>query len=185
MALIDKLLGGGIGAIATGAKDIASIFSSNSEEDAKRAQEVIKASMGYDLQALTGAQAQFLAEFKKADRNWFDSLINGLNRLPRPALALGTIGLFVFAFANPTGFAIAIQSLALIPAELWAMMGGIVTFYYGSRVQSKGHEKGINDLRIAAATELTKAMISGAKKSAPESTPSPSSGAAKTQGRPS
>ena len=34
----------------------------------------------------------------------FDRFVNGLNRLPRPMLALGTLGLFVYAMAAPRGF---------------------------------------------------------------------------------
>ena len=34
----------------------------------------------------------------------FDRFVNALNRLPRPMLALGTLGLFVYAMAEPAGF---------------------------------------------------------------------------------
>ena len=36
---------------------------------------------------------------------WFDRLVNGVNRLPRPFLAFGTIGLIVYAMADPVQFA--------------------------------------------------------------------------------
>ena len=39
--------------------------------------------------------AQLAAEFAQTPSGPFDRLVNGLNRLPRPALALGTLGLFV------------------------------------------------------------------------------------------
>ena len=34
---------------------------------------------------------------------WFDRLVNGLNRLPRPLLAFGTLGLFIYAMIDPAG----------------------------------------------------------------------------------
>ena len=83
-------------------------------------------------QARADALEQFGKEFIKPE-NWFDSLINGMNRLPRPLLALGTIGLFVYAFIDPVGFSITMASLDLIPPELWYLFGAIVTFYFGVR----------------------------------------------------
>lgn len=76
---------------------------------------------------------QFSAEFSQSQGTWFDSLINSLNRLPRPALALGTLGLFVFAMVDPIGFASRMQGLALVPDPLWWLLGAIVSFYFGAR----------------------------------------------------
>lgn len=76
---------------------------------------------------------QMAAEFSVPHRSWFDSLINGFNRLPRPALAFGTLGLFVYAMANPVSFAARMQGLQLVPDQLWWLMGAIVSFYFGAR----------------------------------------------------
>jgi hypothetical protein len=46
---------------------------------------------------------QFAAEFGRG-KTWFDSLIDGINRLPRPFLALGVLGLLVWAPMDPLGF---------------------------------------------------------------------------------
>ena len=59
--------------------------------------------------------------------------MNGLNRLPRPMLALGTLGLFVYAMAEPAGFAERMQGLQLVPEPLWWLLGAIVSFYFGAR----------------------------------------------------
>ena len=77
--------------------------------------------------------AQLGAEFAQEREGWFDHTVNGLNRLPRPALALGTIGLFVYAMADPVGFASRMQGLALVPDQLWWLLGAIVSFYFGAR----------------------------------------------------
>ena len=63
----------------------------------------------------------------------FDGFVNGLNRLPRPLLALSTLGLFAYAMAEPTGFGTRMQSLALVPEPLWWLLGAIVSFYFGAR----------------------------------------------------
>ena len=65
--------------------------------------------LGHD--AYKAAHASHSAEFQYARGGWFDSLVNGLNRLPRPLLALGTLGLFVYAMADPDGFAVRMGAL--------------------------------------------------------------------------
>lgn len=76
---------------------------------------------------------QLAKEFEQPPTSWFDSLINGLNRLPRPALAIGTLGLFVYAMADPVGFAERMVGLELVPDPLWWLLGAVVSFYFGAR----------------------------------------------------
>jgi hypothetical protein len=59
--------------------------------------------------------------------------MNGLNRLPRPMLALGTLGLFVYAMMDPAGFAPRMVGLGAVPEPLWWLLGAIVSFYFGAR----------------------------------------------------
>ena len=72
-------------------------------------------------------------EFALARRGLFDRVVDGMNRLPRPMLALGTLGLFVYAMAEPVGFAARMQGLAYVPEPLWWLLGAIVGFYFGAR----------------------------------------------------
>lgn len=76
---------------------------------------------------------QFAAEFRHPRTGVFDGLVDALNRLPRPILALGTVGLFVFAMADPAGFSTRMAGLDSIPTELWWLLGAIVSFYFGAR----------------------------------------------------
>lgn len=77
---------------------------------------------------------QFGAEFAdRQNRTWWDSFIDGLNRLPRPAMALGVVGIFVWASADPAGFAVAAQAWALIPDEMWVVLGAVIAFFFGDR----------------------------------------------------
>jgi len=83
---------------------------------------------------------QFAAEFAHPRKGMFDRFFDGINRLPRPMLALGTIGLFISAMFDPHWFASRMTGIALVPEPLWWLMGAIVSFYFGARHQAKGQE---------------------------------------------
>lgn len=104
------------------------VFRPNAENQAQRTAD-------YNSAAL----AQFAAEFS-SQGNWFDSLINGLNRLPRPLMAFGTIWLFYFAVKDPIEFAAIMTALAAVPPEMWYLLGAIVSFYFGARELSKARD---------------------------------------------
>jgi hypothetical protein len=48
-------------------------------------------------------------------------------------LALGTIGLFVFAMVDPVAFSHRMVGLEAVPEPLWWLLGAIVSFYFGAR----------------------------------------------------
>ena len=83
---------------------------------------------------------QYGAEFAVERRGGFDRFMDGVNRLPRPMLALGTLGLFVTAMVNPLWFSERMQGIALVPEPLWWLLGVIVSFYFGARHQVKAQE---------------------------------------------
>lgn len=112
----------GVEAVATGLRSVAEVFTPN----ATRAMELSQAAQSAALQ-------QMAAEFGAAGSGPFDRVVNGLNRLPRPCLAFGTIGLFVYAMADPVGFGARMVGLQAIPEPLWWLMGAIVAFYFGAR----------------------------------------------------
>lgn len=106
-----------------------------------------------ETRSLTSAQRQFAAEFHRPT-NWFDSIINGLNRLPRPFMALSALGLLWLPFFEPALFALAMQSLALVPDFLWGIIGGIFAFYFGARHITEKRKTGVSH---AAVKEFTRA----------------------------
>ena len=118
------LFGGARNASALGqtVTSVAEVFRPN----ATRAME-----LGHD--AYKAAHASHAAEFQYGRGGWFDSLVNGLNRLPRPLLALGTLALFVYAMSDPDGFALRMQALGHVPEPLWWLLGAVVAFYFGAR----------------------------------------------------
>ncbi len=82
-----------------------------------------------------GAMDQMSAEFQfRGDRTWFDSLIDGINRLPRPVLAGGVIYLFVWCVRDPLEFTIAMQALGVMPEWLAIVIGQVILLYMGGRM---------------------------------------------------
>lgn len=124
MGLIGRIVGGAAATQALGeaAQGVAEVFTANATRR-----------MELSHEALTAAMDAQTAEFEHVQDGWFSRMMNAVNRLPRPALALGTLGLFVFAMTNPVGFAERMQGLAYVPEPLWWLLGAIVSFYFGAR----------------------------------------------------
>ena len=157
--LMALLFGGGRNAV----RETVEVFRPNAEAGEVR-----------DAARAAAALGQFAAEFGGARRGWFDRAIDGLNRLPRPMLAFGTLGLFVAAMAEPVWFAARMQGIALIPDPLWWLMGAIVSFYFGARHQTK-----TQDFQRDMAATLTRAKeveAAVAALTSDEDTPSPNDG---------
>ena len=129
MGVIDKIVGLVFGNGGSMVRDTVEVFRENAESGAQRS-----------AAAQDQAMAQFGAEFTVERKGWFDRFMDGLNRLPRPALALGTLGLFVAAMVDPIWFAARMQGIALVPEPLWWLLGVIVSFYFGARHQVKTQE---------------------------------------------
>jgi hypothetical protein len=119
------LFGGGRNVVA----ETVEVFRENAEAGAAR---------GAAIQ--TGAMGQFSAEFGQRQRGWFDRFMDGLNRLPRPAMVIGILALFTSAMTNPIWFAERMQGLALVPEPLWWLLGAVVSFYFGARHQVKAQD---------------------------------------------
>ena len=122
MALIDRGIGQTVEGIGEAAEGLSEVFVPNATRAMELAAEIHQATLE------TAA-----AEFEHAGTGWFDRMINGLNRLPRPMLALGTLGLFVYAMADPQAFAARMMGLQEVPEPLWWLLGAIVSFYFGAR----------------------------------------------------
>ena len=63
----------------------------------------------------------------------YDHLIDALNRLPRPILALTTVALFLVAAVAPAWFEARMEALSAIPEPLWWLAGAVITLFFGSR----------------------------------------------------
>lgn len=125
MDILRALFGGGGNVI----RETAEVFRVNAEAADAR-----------DVKVQRAALEQMADEFRQTDRGPFDRIIDGLNRIPRPAMALGTLGLFVAAMVDPVWFGERMAGLALVPEPLWWLLGAVVSFYFGARYQVKGQE---------------------------------------------
>jgi hypothetical protein len=124
MGVIGRMLGGAgtVTALGEAARDVAEVFTPN----ATRALELSAEAQGAALR-------QYGEEYGHPAMGWFDRAVNGLNRLPRPFLAFGTLGLFTYAMVDPASFGDRMVGLALVPEPLWWLLGAIVGFYFGAR----------------------------------------------------
>ena len=95
MGVIGKLIGGpgAVAAMGQAAQGVAEVF----VPSATRRMEL-------SAEAQMAALKQLGDEYGLPATGWFDRMVNGLNRLPRPMLAFGTIGLFVYAMVDPVRF---------------------------------------------------------------------------------
>lgn len=124
MGLIGRIFGGPAATSALGAAvtNVAEVFTVNATKK-----------MEAEAEAYRAALDEHGAEFQHARAGLFDHFVNGLNRLPRPLLALGTLGLFVYAMLDPVAFAQRMVGLNYVPEPLWWLLGAIVSFYFGAR----------------------------------------------------
>ncbi|MEM9522762.1 MAG: holin family protein [Pseudomonadota bacterium] len=129
--MVNGFFGRLFGAFSGGAvKDTIEVFRPNAE-----------ASAGREHDRFIAALEQLAAE--KSGAGFFNRIVDGLNRLPRPAMAFGTIGLFVFAMADPDAFAVRISTLSLVPEPMWWLLGAIVSFYFGAREIAKNRDASV------------------------------------------
>ncbi len=149
MGLIEKILGVIFGSGRNVIADTAEVFRENAEAGAEREALVTQ-------QVLT----QFGNEFGLKRRSLFDTLMDAINRIPRPAMALGTLGLFISAMVDPIWFSERMQGIALVPEPLWWWLGAIVSFYFGARHQFKGQEF---QRSVATTIAMTPQVVNGIK----------------------
>jgi len=140
MGMIDRAMSLLFGGQRRVARDTIEVFRENAEGRATR-----------DADHRRAVLDQFAAEFDREASGRFDRFMDGVNRVPRPAMALGTLGLFVAAMVDPAWFSARMAGLASVPEPLWWLLGAIVSFYFGARHQVKGQQFRRSLLRAAAA----------------------------------
>lgn len=132
--MIGKLIGGpgAVTALGEAAKGVAEVFVPSAT---KR--------MELSAEAQMAALRQLGEEYQHPALSWFDRMVNGLNRLPRPMLAFGTLGLFTYAMVDPEAFARRMVGLNAVPEPLWWLLGAIVAFYFGARETHYFRSRGV------------------------------------------
>lgn len=87
---------------------------------------------GYHEESMA-SHNQFAAEFQVQNRTRLDSLIDALNRLPRPVIVAMVIYYFVVAVIDPQEFQIINLALDTVPESMWKIALVIVAFYFVAR----------------------------------------------------
>lgn len=84
---------------------------------------------------------QFAAEFRNlTKRTWWDSAIDGLNRLPRPVMVALVIIYFLLAYFDPVEFQKVNVGLDTVPEPMWTLLGAIAAFYFAAREWKKSRD---------------------------------------------
>jgi len=127
--------------------ETAGIFLPNAEAGAARA-----------AAAQAAALNQYAAEFgPRAGRTWLDALADGMNRLVRPVVTLGLFAPVVLTLRDPEGMARVWTALATMPPGYWAVVGIVLPFYFGGRMQVKSLAAG----QFRAAAEAVARLAQG------------------------
>jgi len=133
------------------AKEIVEVFKPNAEAEASRRHVEQMALSEQDLASLE----QFAREFQaREQRTWWDSLVDGLNRLPRPLITLGVLAFFVLAPLDPVRFLEIAKAYEIMPDGFWALLGVIIAFYFGGRMQVKSQDMKVKGDALAKARDL-------------------------------
>ena len=109
------------------------------------------AEIGRDMASLH----QFSQEFhQRNNRNLWDSIVDGLNRLPRPLITISVLGFFILAPLDPVRFLQIAKSYELMPTGYWALLSVIISFYFGGRMQLNVQDMLVKKNALQAAREL-------------------------------
>ena len=102
-----------------------------------------------------GTLNQFAAEFGHG-RTWFDSMIDGINRLPRPTI-VAMVGFYILlSWRDPQQFAVINGGLETIPEAMWYIVGIVISFFFGARELQLGRKaKGFKEAAEAATKIIT------------------------------
>lgn len=167
------ITGGGVGAISGAVKDVAEVFTENSENEAQRSHDrgmakdsqghaVKMAGMDFQASSLSGAHSSFVAEWGASAQKGdiFNAFADFLNRLPRPFMAVGVIGIFAYAMIDPVGATASFMALSTIPIEMWAILSAVVSFYFVAREFTKSREKRLTPQEAVAYAEQVASLRS-------------------------
>ncbi len=140
-----------LGGLLKGGKDLAEVFTENKEQQGERRHEEVMADFERDQSAIK----QFAAEFyQRQHRTRWDAFVDGLNRLPRPLVAIAVLSLFVLAPVNPERFLLIAKSYEMMPPGYWALLSVVISFYFGGRMQLKAQDMAVKKDAVQAAKEL-------------------------------
>ena len=103
------------------------VFRPNAEKSATRAAVQRKAAL-----------SQYQSEFHlRSNRTWIDAFADALNRLVRPVVSFGLLYPIAATVWAPERMAKVWVAIATLPPGYWAVVGIVLPFYFGGRMQVK------------------------------------------------
>ena len=140
-----------IAALLRPAKELVEVLKPDAEDEAEPDYIGCVALTERDLAALQ----QFAAEFQaRQGRSGWDSLVDGLNRLPRPLITLGILAFFMLALLAPVRFLEVAKAYQMMPDGFWALLSVIIAFYFGGRMQLKRQDRAFRCSALNIAREI-------------------------------
>lgn len=86
--------------------------------------------------------ASHAAEFaERGTRTKLDSVIDFINRLPRPMIVFWALSFLVIPYFAPLDFLEYVLALQMIPEEIWTIILSVFAFFLGSRIISSDIRK--------------------------------------------
>ena len=146
---VGKFILGVLGAGKDGGRNVVAetveVFRPNAEKSAQRGADHKRAALD-----------QYAAEFhERQNRTWVDAFADGLNRLVRPTITLLIIWPIVEARVSPDAATATWLALSTIPTEYWALVGVVMSFYFGGRMQIKA----LGAKSFVAAAQASRALL--------------------------
>jgi hypothetical protein len=89
--------------------------------------------LALEVEAENGAPLPQYQPATPKGKQGYNHLIDAMNRLPRPLMALLTLAIFVGAGLNPAWFEARMQALSAVPDPMWWIIGAVITFFFGAR----------------------------------------------------
>jgi len=137
----------GVGGAVT---DVAHVWKEDAEAGAQRRHAETMAVTEQNMATLQ----QFAKDFSASHGGRWDSFVNGLNRLPRPLITFGILSMFVIAPLWPERFFLIAQGWQLIPEGAWALLGVVIAFYFGGRMQLKSQDFALTKAQLEASRRI-------------------------------
>jgi hypothetical protein len=126
MSILGKVVAGGAKEIIEAGGEVAEIFVAN-----RTKREAI------DADTRRATMEQFAAEFlARPPQTWWDSFVDGWNRVPRPLMATMVVGMMAWTVYDPLAATAAWMALETIPEGGWWFILTVTAFYFGGRAIS-------------------------------------------------
>ena len=96
----------------------------------------------YSHERFIASQQAYVSEFSQQNnRTWWDSLWDGINRMPRPLIVFAIFWYFWLSFSDTYEFQEVNVALDSVPEQMWWIMSAVISFYFAAREFQKGRDK--------------------------------------------